>query len=117
MSSGRYISTSEKGILDWLGIDSENIPRNALSQTTYYTCIKTLSEALGKMPLKLYQRTKDGIQRHTMTDTLRLLSLRPNEYMSSTIFGHSAKCAASTTETHSYGWIVQSSQRAWDTDI
>nr|DAX65628.1 MAG TPA: portal protein [Caudoviricetes sp.] len=86
MSSGRYISTSEKGILDWLGIDSENIPRNALSQTTYYTCIKTLSEALGKMPLKLYQRTKDGIQRHTMTDTLRLLSLRPNEYMSSTIF-------------------------------
>lgn len=83
---GRSISTDDRGVLSWLGVDTENTPRRAISQTTYYISLKTLSEAIGKLPLKLYQQTKDGIIRPPMTDTLRLLSLQPNPYMTATIF-------------------------------
>lgn len=79
--------TAENHILDWLGIygvDRDSLPKDALSEITYYTCIKTNSEMLGKMPLKYYQKTKDGTIQPPMTDTLRLLDLRPNEYMSAT---------------------------------
>lgn len=86
MLAGREITTSDRGVLEFLGIDTENTPRRAMSEVTYFTCIKTLAEAMGKMPLKLYQRTKNGIQRPDVTETLRLLSLRPNPYMSATIF-------------------------------
>ena len=86
MLAGREITTSDRGVLEFLGIDTESTPRRAMSEVTYFTCIKTLAEAMGKMPLKLYQRTKGGIQRPDMTETLRLLSLRPNPYMSATTF-------------------------------
>lgn len=79
--------TAESRILDWLdvyGVDRDSMPRDALSEITYYTCIKTNSEMLGKMPLKYYQKTKDGTIQPPMTETLRLLDLRPNEYMSAT---------------------------------
>ena len=51
---GRSISTDDRGVLSWLGVDTENTPRRAISQTTYYISLKTLSEAIGKLPLKLY---------------------------------------------------------------
>ena len=83
--SGKYIGTNDRGILDILGID-ENTPQDALSQTTYYVCLKTMAEAIGKMPLKLYQYTDAGTIKPPMTDTLRLLALQPNPYMTATIF-------------------------------
>lgn len=85
-SVGRAITANDRGILDFFGIDEYNVPRKAISQTTYFIALKTLSEAMGKLPLKLYQQTKDGIKRPAMTDTLRLLSLQPNPYMTATTF-------------------------------
>ena len=86
MLAGHPVSLGDKQLLEWLGIDSASTPRRALSQTTYFICMKVLSESIGKLPLKLYQRTENGIQRPPMTDTLRLLSLQPNPYMTATIF-------------------------------
>lgn len=37
--------------LDFLGV--RNVPTNALSEATYFACLKVLSEAIGKLPLKL----------------------------------------------------------------
>lgn len=85
MMAGRYVTTDDRGVLSLLGIDGDT-PRKAISQTTYYVCMKTMSEAMGKMPLKQYQNGDNGITRPPMSDTLRLLSLQPNPYMTATVF-------------------------------
>lgn len=50
--------TNDDILLKWLGVDDGN-PK-AISEVTYYTCLKILSEAMGKMPLKLYQAGENG---------------------------------------------------------
>lgn len=83
--AGRQVTTNDRGFLEFLGGDG-NTPRREMAETTYYTCIKVMSEAMGKMPLKLYQNTENGTIKAEMTDTYRLLSLRPNDYMTATTF-------------------------------
>ena len=46
-----------------------------LSEITYFTCLKTLSEALGKMPVYLMGENKERITDH---ETARFLSVSPN---------------------------------------
>ena len=46
-----------------------------LSEITYFTCLKTLSEALGKMPVYLMSENKERITDH---ETARFLSVSPN---------------------------------------
>lgn len=55
---------------------------NSLKEITVYTCIKILSEAIGKLPLKIYKITNND--KEPITDDYRcfLLSTRPNQYMS-----------------------------------
>lgn len=79
-------SDEDRKVMEFLGLDSKYISRGELSQVTYYVSVKTLSEAIGKLPLKLYKRTNKGIIKPKMTDTWRLLSLRPNPYMTATTF-------------------------------
>jgi len=55
---------------------------NSLKEITVYTCIKILSETLGKLPIKIYQDTSTGKQKMTGDYRSRLLKLRPNPYMS-----------------------------------
>lgn len=86
MLAGHPVSLNDRKLLDWLGIDAENTPRRALSQTTYFICMKVLSESIGKLPLKMYQKTERGTIRPPMTDNWRLLSLQPNPYMTATTF-------------------------------
>lgn len=65
---------------DWLGADRDYVPDNMLSEITYYTCLKTNSEMMGKMPLKFYQKTAEGTIQ-SINDNIRLLDMRPNEFM------------------------------------
>ena len=37
-----------------------SIRNSKLSEVTYFTCLKTLSEAVAKLPLKMYQETPKG---------------------------------------------------------
>lgn len=60
--------------------------RGEMSQVTYYTCIKNFSEAIGKMPLKYYQETRNGIVIPEKTSAYKLLAVRPNDYMTASIF-------------------------------
>ena len=70
-------------LLDFLGVADVN--RSALSQATYFACIKVLSEAMGKMPLNLLQRTPNGGTRAAVEHQLySIMKYRPNNAMSST---------------------------------
>lgn len=45
-----------------------------LSEVTYLTCLKTLSEAMGKLPVEV----EDGDHKRLINDVARLLSVAPN---------------------------------------
>lgn len=75
---------NDKELLEWLGIS--NTPKKFISEVTYFTCLKMLSETLGKMPIKYYQSTPNGIVKAEYDKGYELLSLRPNSYMTPSIF-------------------------------
>lgn len=78
------IDLNDEQFLEWLGID--NSQSKAISEVTYFTCLKILSETLGKLSLKMYQDTEKGIVKAKTNDIYNLLKLRPNPYMTSSIF-------------------------------
>ena len=63
-----------------------NKNRNPMAEVTYFTCLKMLSETLAKMPIKFYQSTEEGIIEPEETDVSRLLKIRPNPFMTPTVF-------------------------------
>lgn len=69
-------------LLQWLGIDVKN--KGAIHEATYYTCIKMLAETIGKLPLKYYQMSDKGRIRAAPTQATRLMTVRPNPYMTPT---------------------------------
>ncbi|MCD8148841.1 MAG: phage portal protein, partial [Clostridiales bacterium] len=72
-------------LLEWLGID-KGTNRKALSEITYYTCLKMLSEMIGKLPLKYYQETSEGRIRADPSNAAYVLAVRPNSYMTPSTF-------------------------------
>lgn len=73
-------------LLDFLGID-RSLSGTALSEATYFACIKVLSEAMGKLPLKVLKRNDDnGVSTVRGHPLYSVLNRRPNRYMTSTSF-------------------------------
>lgn len=72
-------------LLNFLGIDGKN--EKALSEVTYFTCLKLLTESVGKVPLKIFQYNDDGgvatARGHPLYFTIHD---RPNPYMTATTF-------------------------------
>lgn len=117
---------NSEGLLEWLGIDSRN--KNLISEVTYYTCMKMLSETMGKLPLKYYQETERGRIRAEPDEMTRLLTVRPNPIMTPTTmwsavemncqhYGNAFIWIRRTFERKKYGgiykpldlWLMQSS--------
>ena len=74
-------------LAEFLGLDVENTPKSALSNATYYACIKTLSEAIGKMPLKVLSHPPGGGVVEEYNHPLwNVLHDRPNPYMPASFF-------------------------------
>lgn len=72
-------------LVDMLGLNGVN--ESALSEATYFACLKILSESLGKLPLKLQQHTENGgVVKAYKHPLYNILSTRPNPYMTSTHF-------------------------------
>jgi len=69
---------------EWLGINTVN--KSMLSEITYFTCLKMLSETLGKLPIKYFQNTDDGVRKAESTKVSELLKTRPNPQMTPTTF-------------------------------
>lgn len=73
-------------LADFLGID-KNMDKDARSEATYFACLKILSEAVGKLPLKLLRKTKkDGVVEATKHPLYNVVRNRPNKFMTSTTF-------------------------------
>lgn len=72
-------------LIDFLGLNDTK--EKALSEATYFACLKVLSESVGKLPLKLLQHNEDGgvvtARGHPLYFALHD---RPNPYMTSTTF-------------------------------
>lgn len=72
-------------LLNWLGV--HDVSGGALSEATYYACLKVLSESIGKLPLRLMQSTPDaGVVPLRNHRYYRTLNERPNRYMSASVF-------------------------------
>lgn len=74
--------SDEDTLLKWLGVDSSKT--EAINEATYFTCMKMLAETMGKLPLHYYQKTDKGRVKAAATDATRLLTVRPNPYMTPT---------------------------------
>lgn len=104
ISTEREVADLTDGkLLQWLGIDSDK--PEVIAETTYYTCLKVLSETMGKLPLKYYKSNPEGGRvREPPNDIGTLLMRRPNPAMSPSTFW-------TTMETNcqhygnAYAWI------------
>ena len=76
------VDLNDEDLLEWLGITTRD--KRKISEVTYFTCMKMLSETMGKLPLKYYQETREGKIRADPTDMTRLLTMRPNPIMTPT---------------------------------
>ena len=73
---------NSKELLEWLDITPT--ANRSVSEITYYTCLKMLSETIGKLPLKYYQQTDKGRIRAPCTQGAWLLTTKPNPFMTAT---------------------------------
>lgn len=83
-TTGTKAGLNDPTFLEWLGIDPDAINvrgTKALREATVYACIKILSEAVAKLPLKVYRETNRGIEKATDHPLYPLLKSRPNPYM------------------------------------
>ena len=70
----------------FLGINPDE-DEKVLSEATYFACMKVLSEAIGKLPLKLLQyNEKNGVSTARKHDYFNVLHSRPNPYMTASTF-------------------------------
>ena len=72
-------------LLSWLGV--HDVSGGALSEATYYACLKVLSESIGKLPLRIMQTTPNtGVAPMRGHRYYRMLNERPNRFMSASVF-------------------------------
>lgn len=72
-------------LIDFLNLNG--VSEKELSEATYFACLKILSEALGKLPLKLVATTeKNGVVEQKQHPFYSKLRYRPNRFTTSTDF-------------------------------
>jgi HK97 family phage portal protein len=82
------LGANDPALLELLGINVEEVNirgKNGLKEATVYACIRILSEAIAKLPLKVYKED-GGTKKATEHYLYSLLKYRPNPYMSSSDF-------------------------------
>lgn len=84
LTARKSAGMNEDSFLEWLGISKKR--KGVMSEITYFTCLKMLSETLAKMPIKYYQRTTKGSEDAEIDEMAYLLCKRPNEFMTPTVF-------------------------------
>ena len=89
---GRVFNKSDRETVElnnlyrFLGISTDT-DESVLSEATYFACLKILSEAIGKMPLKLLRYTdKNGVVTMRKHYLYKILHDRPNPYMTASSF-------------------------------
>ena len=73
-------------LYSFLGINPDQ-KEKALSEATYFACMKVLSEAIGKLPLKLLKyNEKNGVETARNHYLFSILHSRPNPHMTASTF-------------------------------
>lgn len=99
-----YVGAQHDRLLEFLGID-RTLTGSALSEATYFACCKVLSESLGKLPLKIRQRTEDhGVITLRGHPYYQCIAVRPNPYMTATTFWSSMELCRNHYG-NGYAWI------------
>ncbi len=77
-------------LLKILGINVDGIDSSRLGEITYFRCLKILSEAIAKLPLKIYRATENGNEKvkHYLNYILRI---QPNSYYNANTFWSSVE--------------------------
>ena len=90
-------------LLRFLGV--HGVEGKALSEATYFACLKVLGESIGKLPLKIQQHTNaQGIRVARDHLYYRMLNERPNRFMTaSTFWGTMELCR--NHFGNGYAWI------------
>lgn len=86
--SQEKIDITDRRLLEILGVNIDEINlkgKNALKEATVFACIRILADAVGKLPLKVYQE-KDGNPKEVSHYLSPLLKTRPNLWMSARDF-------------------------------
>lgn len=100
-SAGETVSLQQ--LLNFLGVDTTG--GDALSEATYFACIKVLSESIGKLPLKIQQYTPEhGIRTARDHPYYRMLNERPNRFMTASVFWGTME-QLRNHYGNSYAWI------------
>lgn len=74
-----------RDLVTFLGLDGED--ESTLSEATYFACMKVLSEAIGKLPLKLLRYTENnGVEVVRNHPLYSVVHDRPNPFTASSIF-------------------------------
>ena len=85
IGKGVYTDRNLQQLLDFFGIDAKN--EKDLSEATYYACMRTLTESIGKLPLKLYRKNdKNGVVAARDHPLYNIVKDRPNKFMNGSIF-------------------------------
>lgn len=79
------LTTEESIILKTLGIDSINLTNDSKGEVVYFTCLKILSETIGKMPINMFKEDVKGVKK-VNDSSWNMLKIRPNPYMSASTF-------------------------------
>lgn len=96
------VELNDRRLLEMLGIELNEINlrgKNALKEATVYACIRILADAVGKLPIKVYQG--NSVADHYLVP---LLKTRPNPWMSARDF---FKCLEVQRNIHgnAYAWL------------
>ena len=100
------ISINDRRLLEILGIEPDELNlkgKNALKEATVFACIRILADAVGKLPLKIYQ-DKDGKQSAASHYLTPILKIRPNPWMSSRDFFKALEVQRNT-HGNAYAWL------------
>jgi len=103
------IDLNDERLLDWLGITSRD--KRKVAEITYFTCLKMLSETMGKLPLKYYQEIERGKIRAIPDEMTKILQFRPNPLMTPTTFWASVEL---NCQHHGNAYVWLRSERPRD---
>ncbi|OYD58303.1 phage portal protein [Fictibacillus aquaticus] len=62
----------------------------SLTVGAIYACVNIKANAIAKLPLQVFKKTKSGRERETAHQAAKLLEKRPNPYMTPFVFKHTA---------------------------
>lgn len=100
------VSINDRRLLEILGIEIGELNlrgKNALKEATVFACIRILADAVGKLPVKVYQ-SKEGKQVAADHYLTKLIKTRPNPWMTARDFFKALEVQRNI-HGNSYAWL------------